>query len=257
MKKLFSSMVMAFGMYSKIPTPHISWEKEHMRNMMACFPWVGAAVGLAFAAWGHFGRLLPIEHLLYTVVWLLIPVLLTGGIHMDGFMDTSDALSSYQPMERRLEILKDSHAGAFAILTCVCYFICYFGLLSELSLEYVNVTSLGFFLSRSLSGLAVTTFPCAKNSGLAATFSQNAEKKCTICLLGIELFVCAAGMLFLKPLAGFFQLVIAGLCYWYYHHMALKKFGGVTGDLAGWFLQVCELCMLAGVVAAQTMGKIW
>ena len=54
---------------------------------------------------------------------VLIPVLVTGGIHLDGLLDTADALSSWQTRERRLEILKDSHAGAFAIIVCCGYFL--------------------------------------------------------------------------------------------------------------------------------------
>ena len=59
---------------------------------------------------------------LFTVILLLISVFVTGGIHLDGLLDTADAMSSYQERERRLEILKDSHAGAFAVITCVVYF---------------------------------------------------------------------------------------------------------------------------------------
>ena len=55
--------------------------------------------------------------------FVLLPVLVTGGIHMDGFLDTTDALSSWQPREKKLEILKDSHAGAFAIIMGCSYFV--------------------------------------------------------------------------------------------------------------------------------------
>ena len=56
---------------------------------------------------------------------VVAPIIITGGIHMDGFLDTQDALGSYQPRERRLEILKDSHAGAFAIISCAVYLMMY------------------------------------------------------------------------------------------------------------------------------------
>jgi len=75
---------------------------------------------------------------LYAVVLTLIPVVITGGIHLDGLLDTADALSSYQPRERRLEILKDSHAGAFAIIVCCMYFLAYFGFASEPFFDSMN-----------------------------------------------------------------------------------------------------------------------
>ena len=59
------------------------------------------------------------------VVLVLVPVIVTGGIHVDGLLDTSDALSSWRDREKRLEILKDSHAGAFAVITACVYFYGY------------------------------------------------------------------------------------------------------------------------------------
>ena len=57
-----------------------------------------------------------------------MPVAVTGGIHLDGYADTSDALSSYGDREKKLEILKDSHCGAFAVIRLCSYFVAYFGL---------------------------------------------------------------------------------------------------------------------------------
>lgn len=250
--KIINSLIIAFAMYSKIPMPRVSWEKENMRYVMCAFPWVGAVIGVLFALWGSLGRLLPISHTLYTVILLLLPVVITGGIHLDGLLDTADALSSYQSRERRLEILKDSHAGAFAIIVCVGYFFAYYGFLSEMSYEMVPVAAMGFFLSRTLSGYAVAAFPCAKNSGLAATFSDSADKRRAKAALLIQMAACAVLMLLKSVWAGAAAVAAALLCFWYYHHMSMKKFGGITGDLAGWFLQSCELCTVIAIVLVQT-----
>lgn len=254
--KIINSFFIAFAMYSKIPMPRADWEKENMKYVMCFFPWVGAVIGAVFAAWGIWGRLLPMGSTLHTVILLLLPVLITGGIHLDGLLDTADALSSYQPKERRLEILKDSHAGAFAVITCVGYFFLYYGFLSELSVEFLPVTAMGFFLSRALSGYAVTAFPCAKNSGLAATFSESAQKKWAGRSLLVQAILCGGLMILLNPVAGAAAAAAALLCFGYYYHMSKKQFGGITGDLAGWFLQICELCMLMAVVLVQTVEKL-
>ena len=254
--RIINSFIIAFAMYSKIPMPKANWEKENMKYVMCFFPWVGAVIGALFTLWGFFGDLLPVGHTLYTVLLLLIPVVLTGGIHLDGLLDTADALSSYQPRERRLEILKDSHAGAFAVIACGVYFVTYFGFLSELSYRMISLVSMGFFLSRALSGFAITAFPCAKNSGLAATFANGADKKRARIILLVEIIACGLLMIFKYPVAGSGAVAAALLCFWYYHHMSKKKFGGITGDLAGWFLQICELCMLIAVVLVQTAGAM-
>lgn len=254
--KIINSFIIAFSMYSKIPAPRASWEKENMKYVMCFFPWVGAVIGALFTLWGVFGRLLPIGETLYTIILLLIPVVLTGGIHLDGLLDTADALSSYQPKERRLEILKDSHAGAFAIIVCVTYFLAYFGFLSELSYQFVPLMATGFFFSRTLSGFAIATFPCAKDSGLAATFSNSADRKLTQIVLLIQMIAAGTIMIVRNPWAGGAAVITSFLCFGYYYVMSKKKFGGITGDLAGWFLQICELFILIAIIAVQIVFRM-
>lgn len=245
------SGIIAFSMYSKIPMPRVLWTKEHMRYVMCFFPAVGLIVGAAAYLWGKAGSFLGIGNTLHTSVQMLIPVLLTGGIHLDGLLDTADALSSYQSRERRLEILKDSHSGAFAIITGAVYFISYFGFLSELKEPALPLYCLSFCLSRVLSGLSVATFPCAKESGLARTFADGADKKRTAFILMGEGILAAAILVWIQPVTGSCMLGTLLLVFLCYRRMSVKKFGGITGDLAGFFLQVSELAMLITLVAAH------
>ena len=118
MTALWNSFKIAFSMYSKIPVPQSEWTKENMRYVMCFLPIIGAVIGGLVYGWALLASVLGIvgETSFYTAVMILIPVAVTGGIHLDGFLDTSDALSSWQTQEKRLEILKDSRAGAFAVL---------------------------------------------------------------------------------------------------------------------------------------------
>ena len=87
-----------------------------------------------------------------------IPILITGGFHVDGFLDTCDALHSYQPRERKLEILKDSHIGAFAVIMLALYGLIFLGGFSEITeCRTLVVAGAGSFLSRVLSGVAVVS----------------------------------------------------------------------------------------------------
>lgn len=252
--KYINSFIIAFAMYSKIPMPKAEWEKENMKYVMCFFPWIGGVIGLLFYLWGTCAVDIPVGQILYAAVLTVIPVAVTGGIHLDGLLDTADALSSWQTKERRLEILKDSHAGAFAVIAGCIYFLLWFGFASELKGEGILMVSYGFFLSRCLSGYAVTAFPCAKNSGLAAMFAEHAQKKWAGRILLAETIMIAAVMLRTDRCLGGMSLGAAlAVLYWYYR-MSVKKFGGITGDLAGWFLQNCELAIMIAVVAA---GKIW
>ena len=237
--------------------PRADWEKENMKYAMCFFPWVGAVIGACVYLWGRFAGNIPVGSILYAAVLTLIPIFITGGIHLDGLLDTADALSSWQTRERRLEILKDSHTGAFAIITCCMYFIAYFGFSSELfemqRIEGIGVIAIGFFLSRCLSGFSVTAFPCAKDSGLAATFANGADKKRAGKVLIAEGILAIAVMIWVSIPLGIAAVVAALLTFWWYHHMSVEKFGGITGDLAGCFLQVCELMILVAVVVVEKL----
>jgi adenosylcobinamide-GDP ribazoletransferase len=248
MKQIVSSLVIAFSMYSKIPMPKVEWSKENMRYAMCFFPLVGAVLGGVVYLWCSFSNVLAMSRVFNTVIVILIPLLLTGGIHMDGFLDTTDALSSYQPREKKLEILKDPNTGAFAVIACVSYFLLTFGFWYEITPDTIPMVAIGFVVSRAFSGLAVVSFPMAKSSGLAATFSSEANKKLTRIVMISFLLLAACGMLLINWKLGLLCLLGVLLLFIYYYRMSTKEFGGITGDLAGYFLQLCELTIVICVV---------
>ena len=253
--KLKESCKIAFAMYSAIPTPYADWSKENMKYAVCFFPAVGIACGALLCLWGWLAGLLQIGGVLFAAVCVLIPFLVTGGIHMDGFCDTSDALASHQTRERKLEILKDSHTGAFGVMSCGLYLILNLGLWCELTPDWrtLGVLAVGYLVSRSLSGLSIVSFRCAKNSGLLATFSDGAQKKNVRVVMAVYLLLCGGAMVWIQPLTGALALLGALAAFGYYRLMSYRQFGGTTGDLAGHFLQLCELLMLACAVLAQKL----
>lgn len=252
---LIYNLIIAFAMYSKIPMPHIEWTKERMRYVFCFFPVIGAVIGAVMVLWMQFGMRLTGNEDLFTAILVLIPVVITGGIHFDGFLDTCDALSSYKTMEEKLEILKDSHAGAFAILMGCCYFVLDYGVFHAVDMRAIRLLAIGYMLSRALSGFAVVSFQKARKSGLAATFSDSAQKKTVAVTMVIYIVICAVLMILTDPVAGGICFLSAILVFVWYRVMSYRKFGGITGDLAGFFLQVCELVMaLVTVITLHLMG---
>lgn len=252
---LIKSVMIAFSMYSKIPMPRTEWTKESMKYFLCFFPLVGVVIHVLWVVWMRIAVLLGFGDIFRTAILVLIPVAVTGGIHLDGLLDTADALSSYKPMEEKLEILKDSHAGAFAIIVGISYFLLYFGILSEADETCVLLLGMGFALSRALSGLAIVSFNMAKNTGLAATFSDMAVKGRVRIVMIFCVLICAAGMIGYRPVEGTAGIVGALLTFVYYRHMSYRKFGGITGDLAGFFLQICELVMALCVILTHMVLK--
>lgn len=246
---LLKSLAIAISMYSRIPVPLVEWNKKNMKYAMCFFPVVGVLTGIIqFAAgiilYGHTlcGRIFC------SAVMTIIPCLVTGGIHLDGYADTIDALSSYGERDRKLEILKDPHTGAFAVIGLCIYFLASFALWSEAGIRHLPVIACTYVLSRSLSGISVVTFHAAKNSGLLKTFQDGAQRFRVRTVLIIWMAVSAA-MMFLFAWKQAIGAVLAALItFGYYHYMSKKYFGGITGDLAGYFLQICELAMLGGTL---------
>lgn len=249
---LMQSLVIAFSMYSKVPMPKVEWNEKNMRYVMCFFPLVGAVIGICVYAAAYVMTAGFCGSLFFSVMLTLIPVVISGGIHMDGFLDTVDALCSYGEREKKLSILKDPHAGAFAILGMGCYFLWNVAVWSEWKScgdsRILMVICCGYVLSRAWSGLSVVTFPAAKDSGLARTFQDYAQKQITKKVMLIWLVLTTAWMLWLSPAAGVAAVSCSGLVFYYYRRMCRRQFGGITGDLAGFFLQVCELAILTGVV---------
>ena len=240
MKKIWNSFLIAFAMFSKIPVPRADWDKENMRYMMCFFPLIGVVIGVLLQGLGILCTWLSFGDTMRGAAFVLLPVLVTGGIHMDGFLDTTDALSSWQPREKKLEILKDSHAGAFAIIMGCSYFVLALGVWSEMDLKALPVTGLIFVVSRTLS-LALSTFPKANKSGSLSMFSDAAQKRILLITLALWLIVCAGVGICLDWKQTILLFATAAVVYGSYYRLAMKQFGGTTGDIAGFFTQTCEL----------------
>lgn len=242
---MLKSMLIAFSMYSKIPVPKTEWSDKSMRYTMCFFPLVGVVIGALMYAAGTLILMADIKPVLKAAVMTVIPVMLTGGIHLDGFLDTMDAIGSWAPKEKRLEILKDSNSGAFAVIGGCVYFVLSLGIWSEMSFDMLKSAVPVFVLSRALSGLSVVSFPMAKNTGLAAMFSNAAHKRRVRIVMLLWIALTAACMVAINPLTGAAAVLCAAAVFAYYYFMSKKNFGGITGDLAGYFLQVCELVCIA------------
>lgn len=255
MKLLGEAFLIAFSMYSAIPVPIVNWNEKNMRYAMAFFPLVGVVTGGIL--WGVFTlcQLWGISAGLSGALAAAVPILVTGGIHLDGYCDTMDALFSHQDQENKLRILKDSHVGAFAVIYCVILLIVEYGFYQQLYQEprLLPLILVGFVLSRCLSGMSVLILPQARKKGLSSTFSEMAVKRRTLAALAVTAVLCAAGMLILFPVEGAVTLGITALwCLWF-RRICLRQFGGVTGDLAGYFLIIGELLFLICGVLLGTL----
>ena len=233
--------------------PQVDWSEENRRWSMCFFPLIGVVVGGLIWLWLALCDGLHIGPFLRGAIGTALPLLVTGGIHMDGFMDVTDAMSSWQTKEKRLEILKDSHVGAFAVIACGAYLLLMAGLLSECTAAQGLGLTAAFVLSRSMSAYAMVALPQAKKQGMLADNARNADHH-RVRLASWGWFaaaavaaVCGLGWYGLALPAG------ALACLGWYAHRAKKYFGGISGDQAGWYVQVTELVGLGLTVLGRML----
>lgn len=248
---LFQSLKIAISMYSKIPVPNVKWNEQNMKYALCFFPIVGIITAIFIKLFFILNNFLNFNPIFYCCISAIIPIAINGGIHLDGFMDTADGLCSYAPKEKKLEILKDPNTGAFAVIWAICFFIINIALFSEVSEKSINILCANYIFSRGLSGLAVVTFPTAKNTGLASLFANSSHKKAVKYSMLFYIFVCCIFFEYENPILGTICILSNILSFIYVKYMSKKHFGGITGDIAGFLLHLCETLAFLTIILTE------
>ena len=248
---MLTSFFMAFSLYSRIPVPQTEWNEKSMRWCICFLPAVGAAIGAAQGLLYWLLAHLSVGAVFRGAALTALPVLLSGGIHLDGFLDTCDAIHSYGTREKRLEILKDPHVGAFAVIGGLVWFTLQLGVWSEAQNRTIVPLCITFALSRSLSAFSALVFPKAKKDGMLRQETDPAAKS-SAAMVAVSLLLASA-MIYTGALPGAAAVLTAVLTLALYYRMAVTVFGGITGDLSGWFTQMCELVTGGTIVIAAAI----
>lgn len=239
------SLIIAFSMFSRVPMPIFEWDEKALGYMIGCFPLVGLLEGVLFYGLWKLLTIIQVPQLSAAVLLTAFPIFYTGAIHMDGFLDTVDALSSNAPREKKLEILKDPHAGSFAILGAGIWLLAYFAGMYQLTdVKKVCVVSAGFVLSRCFSGISLGIFQNARGSGTAFLFADGAKKKNIFFALILQAAAALGFMCFVSLTLGLSAAVILIAAYLFFAFPIRKAFGGVTGDLTGFWVSLFEVLLV-------------
>ncbi len=157
MKQYLTGFFMAWGNFCALPCPCKRWDTNATPLMLGFLPSVGVIIGAIWAVLYFAAVYFGLPYLVVAFLVTFLPFALCGFLHMDGFMDCSDAILSRRPLEDRQRILKDSHTGAFAVISIVFYILAYFAFASTaitIGIDFANMILL-VCLSRSVSGLHV------------------------------------------------------------------------------------------------------
>jgi adenosylcobinamide-GDP ribazoletransferase len=214
----------------------------------AYFPFVGFLLAtLLYLVYLLLSSILP--PLALAAVLVVALVVLTGGLHLDGLMDTCDGLFGGRTRERRLEIMRDSRVGSFGVLSGACVLLLKFALFASVKLY---VLPLIFFLvlpsTRWAMVLALRIFPSARPSGLGATFRQTVT---------LPKLVFAGATAFLLALIVGHEVGVLAWCVATGMALLLGAWvtcliGGLTGDIYGAIAECGEIGVLLLLVSVHS-----
>lgn len=255
------------------------WSVEDFGKSVVAFPYVGLIIGLILALlYGILSPFIPLVPLMLILV--IAEFLITGGLHADGLMDTSDGLFSGRERDRKLEIMKDSRIGSFGVVAFVFVTLLKWQLLTAIpTAEFIPMALIMMpLMSRWSLVLSIRSYPYAREQGMGAAFANLAPKHVityntlstffmpiVILLIGVILYTLLYGVYSIFSIAdvgyvvglgvlvyatlGIFQINIVSMIITYIinrilNHYIVKQLGGTTGDTYGFVVEVTEVLLL-------------
>lgn len=241
MKAWIQGFLLAFQFFSILPVRReLPMEGRQLRGAMVSLPWVGlAAGGCALGVSFLLDVYTPMSNEGIALSALIISGVFTGGIHLDGWMDTGDAFFSYQSIDKRLEIMSDPRTGAFGVLSVLLLLSVRFLFLMETL--HVSFAAFAFgllvlpWISRSILLYHFAWTPPAKQEGLCVLFQSAYEKKLWIIsllqnLIWVAIFIAGYHLFWIPAVLSFSA---AFMMYWLFRNGSIRSFGGMTGDVLG------------------------
>ena len=239
MKKYKIAFQMTQSMFCSLPFPSKEWDETCRPYMLIFLPMIGLEIGCLWVLIDWLTQYFAIPALIRGLVLCGWPYAVTGFLHLDGFMDVIDAVCSWRPLERRREILKDSHVGSFAVVWCAFLLLAGFSAFSSMP-GHAEMGVLLFIpvVSRCCSALAVMKLKTMNTSQYANTTNYPKWHAWALDLiLIVSITICGIlwGKVFLALLGGLAGYAIA-------LRKSYRSLDGMNGDISGFCICISELC---------------
>jgi len=242
--KWVKGFIMSLGMFSTFPVPKNNWDDERMPLVIPCFPVVGALIGAAWFGLSELLLFLKLPTALIMALAGIAPFLLSGCLHLDGWMDTADAVLSRRNLEERRRILKDPHVGVFAVVAfgflALIHFCAFYTLVSEgkAMVGLVGICA----VSRAAVGIILLKGKPFSENGYMAMFQRDAKPLHTAWLIGVIALALVLTVIFSRTAALALGVTLAAV--FFMKAYLQKQLEGLNGDLCGAILTFSELCGL-------------
>lgn len=242
---MINGLILSLQFFTRIPiNKEIEFNKNNLKYSFFFFPLVGMIIG-ALGGVVHY-LLAPYNIMLASFMTLLITIIVTGGLHLDGLSDTFDGFLSNRQKEETLEIMADSRVGAFGVLSIVLIVLFKFILICSIKNALLALV-LSFANSRLVVSWIIASKKPAKSEGLGKMFSESNSKKLVI-ISGVihAILLISFDIKFLIP------LVINLLVGEYISHLSYQKINGLTGDVYGCMIEIGEAISLLSFWGVMT-----
>jgi len=236
---MIKGFLMSLGMFSIIPVPRNSWNEKYMPLVIPALPVVGLLIGLLWYGAARLLFRLDVPPFMTSAFLLLIPFVISGLIHVDGFMDTADAVLSRRPLEDKKRILKDPNAGAFSVVAIIVIMLLQLSAVHTLVEAWRPINCLLAMISliaipivsRCTAGAALILCKPIFETGYNVSFREGAKRRHLV-------FICALGLIgsVLAPWALLSGILMAVYLY--------RQFKGMSGDLCGCIIVASECIAL-------------
>lgn len=228
-----------------------SKKSAHLEHSLIYFPFVGLLIGILLAAVNAmFSLMLP--SIAVAAIIMVVLIVITGGLHWDGFIDSCDALFVPRDREERLRILKDPHVGAFGLLGGLCAFISYFAFIAALPAELrTPVLILLPVVGRWIMLLAMAFFPYAREAGMGTLFGKRTPGTMIAAssfALAVAYVVMGTNFLVLTLAAVTVTMAVA--------YLIKRQLGGLTGDIYGALGVFVEILLLSFILFSTSRGAL-
>lgn len=237
---------MAISMFTIIPLPKYKWNDDGSKHVMKFYPLIGLIVGIVWYCTYKLLFLINASTILISAITMVVPFIITGMLHLDGYMDVCDALLSRRDKKEKIRILKDPNTGAFSVIALAILFIINFAAIYTIVDNGWNIIALVLIpvISRSLSGFLLITKEAMPESSLGSYFKNGTGLLDKIILIVI-LLLSAIVLVFLlgfKALGISIAMIFVTILV---VNNSCKELGGMSGDTAGY-----------GLVIAETIGLL-
>ncbi|MGI6678898.1 MAG: adenosylcobinamide-GDP ribazoletransferase [Dehalobacterium sp.] len=239
---MLKEILIVFTFLTRIPLKiNFTYGAEDMGKTSRYFPLVGLVIGLIVATVLY--ALNIIDHQLAAILALLTGVFLTGGLHLDGFIDTADGIFSARTRERILEIMKDSHVGAHGVTAVFVFLLLKFVLYGIIARNHLNVfwiIPMAFIFSRWMMVFSILFFPGARKDGLAhifITYQRKWDFPLATILMVLPVLIFQEWITMIPIIMAFFIIL-------YCCRSINNILGGLTGDVYGAVAELSEVVFI-------------